>query len=120
MLGDCYFLSVLSVLSEKPKRITSLFKTKEANKYGAYCMRICKNGQWRDVVVDDSFPCNGDKPAFSQGHGQEMWVLLIEKAWAKLHGSYERVEAGFAESVFRDLTGAPSQGYDTLIPDEGE
>ena len=25
MLGDCYFLSVLSVLSEHPKRITSLF-----------------------------------------------------------------------------------------------
>ena len=33
----------------------------------------------------------------------------MEKAWAKVHGSYERVEAGFAENVFRDLTGAPSE-----------
>lgn len=37
-----------------------------------------------------------------------MWVLLLEKAWAKLHYSYERIEAGFAEHVLRDLTGAPT------------
>jgi hypothetical protein len=34
--------------------------------------------------------------------------MLIEKAWAKVHGSYERIEAGLAENVFRDLTGAPT------------
>jgi hypothetical protein len=33
----------------------------------------------------------------------------LEKAWAKIHGSYERIEAGFAENVLRDLTGAPSE-----------
>jgi calpain-15 len=36
-------------------------------------------------------------------------VLILEKAWAKLFGSYERIEAGFAENVLRDLTGAPSE-----------
>jgi calpain-15 len=36
-------------------------------------------------------------------------VLLLEKAWAKLFGSYYKIEAGFAEDVFRDLSGAPSE-----------
>jgi calpain-15 len=35
-LGDCYFLSTLSVLAEKPKRITDLFLSKRENKYGIY------------------------------------------------------------------------------------
>jgi hypothetical protein len=38
-----------------------------------------------------------------------LWPLILEKSWAKLHGSYERIEAGFAENVMRDLTGAPCE-----------
>jgi len=32
-----------------------------------------------------------------------------KKLGAKIHGSYERIEAGFAENVLRDLTGAPAE-----------
>jgi len=45
-------------------------------------------------------------------------VLILEKIWAKLHGSYERIEAGFAHNVMTDLTGAPS--FDLDIDGEGE
>jgi calpain-15 len=72
-------------------------------------VRICKNGEWKEVVVDDYFPCYQGEPAFSKAHDDELWVLILEKAWAKVHGSYERIEAGFAENVLRDLTGAPSE-----------
>ena len=40
-------------------------------------------------------------------------MILLEKAWAKLHGSYLRIEAGFAEHVMHDLTGAPTEVLDT-------
>mmetsp|Transcript_35893 Transcript_35893/g.26165 ORF Transcript_35893/g.26165 Transcript_35893/m.26165 type:complete len:177 (+) Transcript_35893:377-907(+) len=109
MLGDCYFLSVLAGLAEKSIRIKRLFINDRENKYGIYGVRICKNGEWREVVVDDRFPCYRNEPAFSQAHGDELWVMVLEKAWAKLHNSYERVEAGFAENVFHDLTGAPAE-----------
>jgi calpain-15 len=66
----------------------------------------------KEVIIDDQIPCTNTEipePAFSHAHGEELWVILIEKAWAKVHGSYERIEAGFAEEVLRDLTGAPCE-----------
>ena len=113
LLGDCYFLSVLSVLSEKPQRIKNLFLSDKQNKFGIYGMKICKNGEWKEVVVDDYIPCYKGDPAFSKANGNELWVILLEKAWAKLHGNYERIEAGFAENVMRDLTGAPTEVIET-------
>jgi calpain-15 len=56
-------------------------------------------------------------PCFSSANGNELWVIILEKAWAKVHGSYERIEAGLAHEVMRDLTGAPS--YDEDVDDEG-
>lgn len=35
----------------------------------------------------------------------------MEKAWAKLHGSYCTIVGGFPMNVLRDLTGAPSYSY---------
>ena len=83
--------------------------SEEVNDYGIYGVRFCKNGEYKDVIVDDKFPCFNGEPAFSKAHGDELWVLILEKAWAKIHGSYERIEAGFAENVLRDLSGAPSE-----------
>ena len=57
LLGDCYFLSILSALAEVPDRITRLFLTDRLNDYGIFAVNIKKNGEAKEVVIDDYFPC---------------------------------------------------------------
>lgn len=63
--------------------------------------------------MDDFIPCTGHSPCFSKAHGNELWVLLMEKAWAKVHGSYDRIVSGQAHLAMRDITGAP--GFEYII-----
>lgn len=65
------------------------------------------------MVVDDYFPFDErpekDKWAMaSTGNDWEIWVNLLEKAYAKVLGSYEAVEGGKAYQAFFVLTGFPS------------
>lgn len=108
-LGNCYFLSALSCLCEEPSRIENLFLTKKANTAGVYGVRMCINGDWKVVVVDDYLPCGSHTtgPVFSKANGPELWVQILEKAMAKCYGSYERLEKGYPMDALRDLTGAP-------------
>jgi calpain-15 len=65
------------------------------------------------VTVDDYFPCTPrGGPMFSRANENEMWVLLIEKAYAKLHGNYFTLRGGFANEGMIDLTGCPSAIFD--------
>jgi hypothetical protein len=108
-LGDCYFLSSLSVLAERPKRIERLFRHDIANNVGVHRITLHPNGHRKDVIVDDLFPCSPvtRKPLFSGNKGPELWVMLLEKAYAKTFGSYKAIEAGSPAKALVDLTGAP-------------
>lgn len=110
-------MSALASLAERPKLVENLFITKAKNKEGIYRLKFCKNGDWVEVTIDDYFPChNFQGPLFSRANGNEMWVLLIEKAYAKLHGNYWTLRGGFANEGMIDLTGCPSTNYDFEKP----
>ena len=42
----------------------------------------------------------------------EIWVILVEKAWAKLHGSYCMIRKGSTLTALPHLTGAASLSFD--------
>ena len=50
---------------------------------------------------------------FSSAHGNELWVPIIEKVWAKVHGTYYRTTSGSSYETFRDVLGAPAWVYNT-------
>jgi calpain-15 len=90
-------LSSLASLAEFPARVKRIFITKETNKAGCYAVSLYINGEMKTVVVDDRFPYNEDRQnwAFSRpSKSSEIWVLILEKAWAKIFGSYQRIEGG--------------------------
>jgi len=105
-------MSALACLAERPSLIERLFITKKVNKEGIYKVKLCKNGEWIVVTIDDYFPCHPmGGPVFSKAHGNELWVLLLEKAYAKLHGNYFLLRGGFANEGLMDLTGCPSFSF---------
>lgn len=105
-------MSALASLAERPALIERLIMTKDYNDRGLYRIRLCKNGEWHEVVVDDYFPCypNGG-PIFSKCGANEMWVLLLEKAYAKLHGGYKNLTGGAPFEALADLTGCPTTSF---------
>lgn len=78
-------------------------------------MRI--HGELEEVLVDDFIPVNENgQPLFCQLYRNEFWVLILEKAWAKVNRSYANILSNFyiysvgtPTTVFKSLTLAPAE-----------
>lgn len=108
-LGDCYFLSAISVLGDKYVRkiIITVDDQEEWKQCGAFCVKFYKNGYEEIIIVDDYFPAYGNKEwAFVKGgtEGKELWPMVLEKAYAKMYGSYNYIEAGKVQYALADMT----------------
>ncbi|KAE9549281.1 hypothetical protein FO519_007503 [Halicephalobus sp. NKZ332] len=116
-LGNCWFLSALAVIAERPEILERIVVTKIYNKYGIYKIRLCVDGLWETVFVDDFFPCdkNSSCMIFAVGRKNQLWVSLIEKALAKIYGSYTALRSGRTAEGFSILTGAPCEHIDLEV-----
>jgi len=119
-IGDCWFLSALSVVAfNRPDLIEKLLHS-ESKKYrddGLYIVKFYKMGYHKIVYVDDRFPVdNRRRSVFCQlkndGGITEFWPILLEKAYAKLHGCYDALDMGRPEQGLVDLTGGVAETID--------
>ena len=111
-INDCYFLSAVGALCNYPDFFYRLFQVKEKTKEGAYGVYLYLNGKWKLVLVDDNFPYAAKyrlfkQLSFSSTVRNEIWISLLEKAWAKVNGCYVKIGCGgYTYEAFDVLTEA--------------
>jgi calpain-15 len=63
----------------------------------------------KDMDVPLSGSGNTVEPVFAAWPRGVLWPAFVEKAYAKVHGSYNSLNGGFISEAFNDLTGAPTE-----------
>jgi calpain-15 len=115
VLGDCWFLAALAGLAEFEGAILNLFQEKKVNPDGMYTVNIFnpQTNLWDAVTIDDWIPLRNGEPLFAKPQGNEMWVLLLEKAFAKWFGSYCQIQGAYCMVAYLLLVncGAPCKVF---------
>ncbi|ESK87854.1 hypothetical protein Moror_15302 [Moniliophthora roreri MCA 2997] len=140
-IGNCWFISALATMATAGGLVEKFCVARD-EKVGVYGFIFFRDNAWVTVIIDDmvftaipkfeelsaqekqlyhndkelynnSARKNGKGLYFAKsGQQGETWVSLIEKAYAKLHGSYGALAGGFSSEAIEDLTG----GVSTYIP----
>lgn len=121
---DFWVVSAMAILAENPERVKNIFRhpvrrtetAKEAS-VGAYRVLLNKDGMWKSYLVDDYLPVVGSRPRFAYNKNDpcELWISLLEKAYAKRNGGFVNILSGDSLIALRDFTGYPTSRFDKLF-----
>lgn len=104
-LDDCYLVSAIALLTLDGPLLRHLFASYLPNE-GRCCVRLFLYGRWKEVEVDTLLPCDRGEPAFARSRdGSEVYACLLEKAFAKVYGSFHALTGGNMGEALHDLTG---------------
>lgn len=108
-LGDCWLISSFAAIAEFPQAIRKIVHPKILAKDGKYTVSLLDyaTDTVKPVVVDDRIPKGkyGD-PAFTGFTADdEIWPCILEKAVARMAGSYEHIDGGDPLFALGMLTG---------------
>jgi len=121
-LGDCWLVAAVANLTLNQRLFALVVPPDQSFDRGSYCglfrFRFWQFGKWVEVIVDDRLPTRDGKLLFMKSSDpDEFWSPLFEKAYAKLHGSYDALRGGTTCEAMVDLTGGLTEFFDIQTAD---
>ena len=110
-IGDCYFISCVNSLSQVPQLLNFIMglSSKSYGNKGSniFIVYFFIDGKWKIVKVKDSFPCFKDSKELVgvKPKDNELFMMILEKAWAKINGGYDQIEDGNTKNIFELFLG---------------
>lgn len=120
MVGNCWFLASLGALTFQKfilQQVVPLDQKFDDDYCGIFHFRFWRFGRWVDVVIDDKLPTVDGRLIFAHSTDPtEFWPALLEKAYAKVCGSYSDMSAGTPSEALVDFTGGVHMCVDLTVP----
>ena len=124
-LGNCWLLSAMAVLAMNRELISQVVPDQDisSSSSGKVTIKFFNAGKWEKVEIDDRLPTkNGQLIYVHSAENNEFWPPLLEKAYAKLNGTYSDLIGGHTSQAMVDMTGGIAEDFVlelflSLLPD---
>lgn len=103
-IGNCWMVSTIATVARWPQLLEEGIYPKSFSPSGCYAVRLCskcsetkpQDVRWAWIIVDSIFPRDerGQTACANSRDHLELWPMILEKALAKMHGSYSLMVGG--------------------------